>query len=103
MNGPLWYSGPGITSVPPGVIISSGFASGSISAGAVLRISFGRPVLPPEVIPFHGSDTASRRVSGAPVPPGEVPPRGRHEGPRRAGGATPTTSARPPAPPPPAR
>ena len=43
MNGPLWYSGPGIMSVPFGVIISSGFASGSMSAGAVLRISFGRP------------------------------------------------------------
>src|SRR5437867_1921763 len=37
MNGPLWYSGPGIIVVPFGVIISSGAASGStptMSAGA---------------------------------------------------------------------
>ena len=33
MNGPLWYSGPGIMSVPFGVIISSGCASGSIERG----------------------------------------------------------------------
>src|SRR5580765_3764251 len=77
MNGPLWYSGPGITIVPSGIIRSRGLASGSISAGAVLRINFGRPVLPPEVIPFHGSDTASTRGSAAGADAG-VQPRGKH-------------------------
>src|SRR5439155_24002486 len=79
MNGPLWYSGPGIIVVPFGVIISSGAASGSISAGAVLRMSFGRPVLPPDVMPFQGSDTVSRRASGAPGGAGAgFQSRGRH-------------------------
>src|SRR5438132_6998749 len=93
MKGPLWYSGPGITSVPSGVIIRSGFASGSIKAGAVLRISFGRPVLPPEVIPFQGSDTVSRRASGSPVAGGGVQPGGRHAEPGWSAGSTPTMTA----------
>ena len=94
MNGPLWYSGPGITIVPFGVSISSGFASGSISAGAVLRISFGRPVLPPDVIPFHGSDTVSSRCSAAPGGAGSgVQPRGRQAEPGWSAGSTPTITA----------
>src|SRR5207244_1121772 len=90
MKGPLWYSGPGITSVPSGVIIRSGFASGSINAGAVLRIRFGRPVLPPEVIPFQGSDTVSRRASGSPVTRGGLQPGRKHADPAWSAGTTPS-------------
>jgi hypothetical protein len=94
MNGPLWYSGPGIIVVPLGVIISSGAASGSISAGAVFRMSFGRPVLPPEVMPFHGSETVSSRATRAPGAAGAgCQPRGRQVEPGWSAGSTPTINA----------
>src|SRR5689334_6851466 len=94
MNGPLWYSGPGIIVVPFGVIINSGAASGSMSAGAVLRMSFGRPVLPPEVMPFHGSDTVSRRASPASGGAGAgFQSRGKHVEPGCSAGSTPTINA----------
>ncbi len=59
MNGPLWYSGPGIRCVPSSVIPSSGVASGSMRLAWFARISFGRPVEPPDVIALYGFDTAS--------------------------------------------
>ena len=59
MNGPLWYSGPGITCVPFSFMPRSGAASGSIMLAWFARISLGRPVEPPDVIALYGFDTAS--------------------------------------------
>ena len=65
MNGPLWYSGPGHhDACRRASSAAAASASGSISAGAVLRISFGRPVLPPEVIALPRIETASRQRIG---------------------------------------
>ncbi len=65
MNGPLWYSGPGIKCVPPGVIIKQRMCVGIDQARAAFAsMSFGRPVDPPDVIAFHGFDdrVGKRRV-----------------------------------------
>ena len=59
MNGPLWYSGPGIKCVPLSCIINSGGTSGSIVPGWLASMSLGRPVDPPEVMAFHGFEIAS--------------------------------------------
>ena len=74
-NGALWYSGPGITVQPSGVIINNGVASGSVRPGAVVTMSLGRPVLPPDVIAFHGFDTVSGSGSAAPGGAGSPPSR----------------------------
>ena len=62
MNGPLWYSGPGM------IIVASGSAPSSVACasrrsvhteGSPDTMSFGRPVDPPEVGAFHAVATAS--------------------------------------------
>ena len=65
MNGPLWYSGPGIRWVPSICMPSSGAASGSIRLAWFARISFGRPVEPPDVIALYGFETASGKRRAA--------------------------------------
>ena len=59
-NGPLWYSGPGITMQPSGVDAAAAAARrGRSIAGSPDTISFGRPVEPPDVGAFHAGETAS--------------------------------------------
>ncbi len=49
-HGAVWYSGPGTSTTSREGSRYSGAASSSMVAGTVLRISLGRPVLPPEVV-----------------------------------------------------
>src|SRR5258707_7111214 len=69
VNGALWYSGPGIRTQPPRRIPLRGSA-GTIP-GSPERISFGRPVDPPDVGAFQvpaaagGSGSSLRPGSGA--------------------------------------
>ena len=65
MNGPLWYSGPGISVRAVGRHQQQRRGVGIDQRWRWLRISFGRPVLPPDVIAFHGFETVSRRASCA--------------------------------------
>ena len=70
MNGPLWYSGPGIRCVPSIVIISSGFASGSIEPGRARRGSASagrccRPTSSPSTDPTPRRAAARRRRLGS--------------------------------------
>src|SRR5512132_2463257 len=58
-TGPLWYSGPGMTRQPRGVVRSGAGPSGSIRLRSPDTISLGRPVDPPDVGAFHAGDTAS--------------------------------------------
>src|SRR5947209_20060868 len=57
--GPLWYSGPGMTMQPLGVINSGGGPSGSSTDGSPDTINLGRPVDPPDVGAFQAGDTTS--------------------------------------------
>src|SRR5690348_7365093 len=61
MNGPLWYSGPGTSCTPSRGMYGTAATPGSTSPGVPDRISFGRPVLPPDVGAFHDDATASGR------------------------------------------
>ena len=72
-NGPLWNSGPVVSTVPPGGRPSNGArpTTSSYTAGCPATISFGRPVLPPEVGAFQAGATARGRA------PSPVPSRGR--------------------------
>ena len=79
MNGPLWYSGAVARCMPLGSIaISSPTASRTwAAAGWVETMSFGRPVLPPEVGAFQlaairGSSGASSSGSSSPGVGGSV-------------------------------
>ena len=58
--GPLWYSGPGTTMHSSGRTCSIDATSVSRTAGSPDTISFGRPVLPPDVGAFQAGDAASR-------------------------------------------
>ena len=48
VNGPLWYSGPGMSTVPPGRCFHTIDPNGSTTPACAETISLGRPVLPPE-------------------------------------------------------
>ena len=88
-NGPLWYSGPGIMCVPSICISNSGLMSGSMRPGPPARISFGRPVLPPEVIALNGFATASGSGPSSTLASG-AQPGGRHARSGWSAGSTPT-------------
>ena len=93
VNGPLWYSGPVTRWTPSRGMRSSAAnpSSGSHAAGCVATISFGRPVLPPDVGALNeaaitggnGSDeidASGAKPAGIVARPGASP------------GSTPTTS-----------
>lgn len=48
VKGPLWYSGPGMSSVPPGRCRHTMPPNCSTTPVCAETISLGRPVLPPE-------------------------------------------------------
>src|SRR3954470_10931433 len=95
MKGPLWYSGPGTSWTASRGMYGTAGTSGSTCAGVPDRISFGRPVLPPDVGAFH--DDAHRSGSGAPSkslaskPAGTVG-RPAHSTPTSSGGSASSTS-----------
>jgi hypothetical protein len=76
VRGALWWSGPGIimtllTGNPNGGVETS------ITAGVPNKISFGRPVLPPDVGAFMTGDTCSSASAATDVPAGISKPSGR--------------------------
>src|SRR5689334_15192111 len=87
MNGPLWYSGPGTSCTPSRGMYGTAATVGSTVAGAPDRISFGRPVLPPDVGAFH--DAAAASGSGASSYPPASNPAGTL---RRPASSSPTSS-----------
>ena len=66
----MWYSGPVISTVSPSAMPRrrANGSTDSTSAGWVDTISFGRPVLPPDVGAFH--EAAATSPNGASDSPG---------------------------------
>src|SRR5216110_2500623 len=58
-NGPLWYRGPGISAVLVSSRRQKAISSQFTNPGRPDTISFGRPVLPPDVGAFHAGETRS--------------------------------------------
>ena len=64
VKGPLWYSGPG-TSWTPSMLMPTIGVVGSTVAGRALTMTFGRPVLPPDVRATQDGETASGNGASA--------------------------------------
>ena len=78
LNGALWYSGPGTRCVSSrSMRNTSERRSGSSLPSCPATISFGRPVLPPEVGAFHEGATTSGSGSSA-SPESGAKPAGMH-------------------------
>src|SRR5262245_21811326 len=93
VKGPLWYSGP-VTRCTPSCGMRRSApnpAIGSHVAGWVATMSFGRPVLPPEVGALNAAPTAAGSGSDASDGSGANPP-GTVGRPGISDGSTPTTS-----------